>query len=490
MIIKAFYKYLFILLFTIGFTSVQAQEFVMPLQRNALLDPYMPAQKNTFGSQREKHGVPHTQQLPFFDDFSRSGLYPNDTLWLNNYVYINKTFGINPPSTGVATFEGLDANGKAYTAGDQSTSSATTDTLTSTYIDLSPYADADSLYLSFYYQPQGFGTAEQRLTDSFILQFHPDSLLRKNKWDDSAWVTVWATPGIPGGQDFRQVMIPIRKLSSPNYFHNKFQFRFYAYGHRSGNLDQWHLDYVYVNRGRTKTKFENHDADITVEDVAISKPSGSILNKYYAMPVKQFLAGVANGNNPLASSVRVNISNNSISFPEKNVTFGYTVTNVETGQENSFSNSGVNVKALSQQTFELSNKAEPSLVSGTKTTLLVKTFAKNIPDNFGQNDTATHKQVFADYLAYDDGTAEGGYGLRGTNIGKVAVKFTLNTPDTLYGIAVHFNQANQYVGARSVNFGVWHKLTAVGAPEKDEFVEKISYVRPEYDGINGFTYFL
>ena len=41
------------------------------------------------------------------------------------------------------------------------------------------------------------------------------------------------------------------------------------------------------------------------------------------------------------------------------------------------------------------------------------------------------------YIAYDDGTAEAGYGLVNAKSGKVAVQFQLNTKDTLSAIAFH-----------------------------------------------------
>jgi hypothetical protein len=309
----------------------------------------------------------------------------------------------------------------------------------------------------------------------------------KGNWDDSAWVHIWAVPGA-SLRPFRQVMIPIRKLSSPNYFHKKFQFRFVTLGHRSGNLDNWHVDYIYVNRGRQKTVIGNNDVDNAVQDVAAYKPSGSILNKYYAMTMKQFLAG---GSAALASNIPIYARNNSNSTSQKNVTFGYIIVDKETGNilKSNIDSAGENVNALQHKDLILPNKLNPSDITGTKPTLLVNTIVQNTPDQFRQNDTATHAQRFDDYLAYDDGTAEGGYGFIGANIGKVAVRFTLNTPDTLYGIAVHFNQGDEYVGGKYVNLGVWNSLTPVGQPEKDEPVERITYVKPTYDRINGFTYY-
>ncbi|MGZ5242894.1 MAG: T9SS type A sorting domain-containing protein [Bacteroidia bacterium] len=477
-----------ILLLILSVFTVHAQDTIVPLQYNPLLDTYIHNQENTSGApkKRSKHdGEPHTQYLPFFDDFSTTTwIFPNDTLWLDKKVYISNTAGKNPPSIGVAVFDGLNASGKAYDPGNQSTGSTSTDTLTSTYIDLSNFSPLDTtIYLSFAYQPSGLGDAPE-VGDSLILQFHPDSLMINGQWDDSAWVRIWAVAG-SSLQPFQQVMIPIRKLSTLNYFHNKFQFRFIARGHRSGNLDNWLLDYVYINRGRTKTRIGENDVDVLVQDVASYKTSGSILNKYYAVTLKQFLAGTTT----LVNEIPIYATNNSNVV--KNTTYGYNIVNAETGQtvETFFNTQGDNVNSFEHRPFNLPNKLTASKLTDPKTTLLINTVVESVPDRFRQNDTATHKQVFGDYLAYDDGTAEGGYGLVGANIGKVAMRFTINAPDTLHGIAVHFNQADAFVGGRFINLAVWQNLTPLGQPEKDEPAAKITFVKPTYENINGYTYF-
>jgi hypothetical protein len=62
---------------------------------------------------------------------------------------------------------------------------------------------------------------------------------------------------------------------------------------------------------------------------------------------------------------------------------------------------------------------------------------------FSQNeiqkgDTLIQKQIFADYFAYDDGSSEAGYGLSG-NGNSAALRFKLNTADTLTSVQIYFN---------------------------------------------------
>ena len=71
------------------------------------------------------------------------------------------------------------------------------------------------------------------------------------------------------------------------------------------------------------------------------------------------------------------------------------------------------------------------------------------------NDTVIHEQLFKDYYAYDDGTAEIGYGLRGKSSagGLVALKFNSYQPDLLGGAYISFNQVHD-----SLNLDYYFKL--------------------------------
>jgi hypothetical protein len=76
-------------------------------------------------------------------------------------------------------------------------------------------------------------------------------------------------------------------------------------------------------------------------------------------------------------------------------------------------------------------------------------------DNWINNDTLKHIQTFDDYLAYDDGSSEFGYGIEGTN-GVVAYGFTINEPDSLTGVKIFFNETlNQVNKNYAFNLAVW-----------------------------------
>ena len=123
-----------------------------------------------------RRGVAEARFLPFFDDFSQSNVYPDSTKWTDNNVLVNDGFPLCPPNRNGATFDVLDANGRVY---DYAISFPfVAEYLTSARIRLDSIMEpepraltpADSVYLSFYYQPQGNGNPPET-NDSLVLQF-------------------------------------------------------------------------------------------------------------------------------------------------------------------------------------------------------------------------------------------------------------------------------------------------------------------------------
>src|SRR5690606_18109851 len=98
------------------------------------------------------------------------------------------------------------------------------------------YSPADSIYLSFFYQPQGRGFAPET----------QDSLMLYLKDTADAWIKVWAKEGT-SIDSFRQVMIPI---TDPAFFHGAFQFRFVNIASINLIDDIWNLDYIRLAANR------------------------------------------------------------------------------------------------------------------------------------------------------------------------------------------------------------------------------------------------
>ena len=84
---------------------------------------------------------------PVVEDFNK--------VWLDNHVFLNNNFSLNPWTLGVATFDGLNASGMPYDWTVGSTDWA--DELTSKPIFMSQKTISDSIYLSFFFQCGGNG---------------------------------------------------------------------------------------------------------------------------------------------------------------------------------------------------------------------------------------------------------------------------------------------------------------------------------------------
>jgi len=486
---------LLILLSSASFSPVAfGQEKLFPLYENTVLKPLnQPAHKIP----RSFSKTQTLLTLPFFDDFSTYTGYPSDSLWMDNEVYINTGYPVNPPSTGVATFDGLNSFGLAYNLGNKYIDGPA-DTLTSAYIDLTQNKN-DSVYLSFFYQPGGLGEFPD-IGDSLMVEFKPDSvpvafdtLNNPTQWSDTIWVKMWAVPGA-SVYPFKLAMIPIKVTKDTNFFQKRFQFRFRAYASNSGNLDIWNVDYVYVNNHR-------HISDTTFSDIAVYQPSKSLINGYYSIPWNYYKLYTSQY---YTDSIHIFTHNNDASTAQpKHVTFSYDIKSLPDKTVLASRKSTQVANVYGQEYLDFNLQADPLSSSFVpknpdSVVLAVRTIAKSdvFQDTlFAPNDTATNLQIFNTYLAYDDGTAEQGYGITNPNSSdpgsEVALKFTIPQNDTLYGIGIHFNQSLLDVSNDEVSLRVWSSINTDNiTTTTDKIIAELPNIKPQYTfNRNGFHYF-
>ena len=144
---------LIILILLISITAGFSQFVLVPIQKS-------PVKKESKANNARKKAL-KPLFLPFWDDFSFSNSknYPHDTIWQNGKsVSLNFGEGINPPSLGVVTFDGLDSLGKPYNITDP-LAKGYADSLVSRAIrlDAVPANQRDSVFLSFFYEATGNG---------------------------------------------------------------------------------------------------------------------------------------------------------------------------------------------------------------------------------------------------------------------------------------------------------------------------------------------
>ncbi len=387
--------------------------------------------------------ITDTLSLPFLDDFSAPGIFPSDSLWYNNDVFVNNTMPFYPITYGVATFDGVNHRGNPYNIVTPTTYGFA-DSLVSHPIHLDargavPLNPDSNVYLSFYYQPQGRGNAPEP-EDSLVLFF---------KDSTGHWRHIWAMPGreITGDTNFVLVMIPI---TDPQYFYAGFQFMFRNYATLSGMLDVWNVDYVKLDAGRSP-------GDSIYNDCAFVGMPSTLLTDYQQMPWQHYLL---NPSSHVVSSFHNTITNryNVVKFLD----YGYEVLD-ETGTAlytlpaapdniEPFATSGYQHGVLmADPPFSYTFAAGSG---GERADFLVRNHIATTPDENRRNDTILFHQLFDNYYAYDDGSAENAYGLNAIG-GMLAYRFSPLKTDTLQGIYMYFEKMLTDVSMRTFLLTVW-----------------------------------
>ena len=455
-------------------TLSHAQVTTYPIQGNAVLLNFHKANPayQFQGNLKSKFGNRDTLELPFFDDFSESNLYPDSTKWLNNQVYINNHFPIQPPTINVATFDVLDANGIPYRGTINKDLSTFGDSLVSQPINLKdsvgvPYTLSDSIILSFFYQPNGNGY-HLNSEDSLRLSF---------KAEDSTWVQVWSVAGQSNSTDFAQVLIPIKDVK---FLHKGFQFAFSTYTRQVGNANHWHLDYVVLDENRS----------VTIDwynDYAIQSNPSSLLKNYYTMPYEHFKVNSVSETAPsvtFRASNLLNIGKNILVRHEAS-SGGNTLVSTN------FIDNSNNILAQSsaERTLPIFNFAN---LSGSKPVIThtVSVQENGVVNDYKENDNITVQLEFEDYYAYDDGSAERGFGFdqntNPSNIeGQIALGFNVLKQERLYAIATYFNEAVFDVSARRFRYRIWKNLAGVDGAAADELIYESELQVPDYNSANG-----
>lgn len=449
------------------------QQTYKQLERNAVIQQHLFNHPNNAWPKqiKERGAATDTLALPFFDDFTTSKIYPNQKRWTNNYVFINNDAAINPPTYGVATFDNLNNQGQPYTG--ISLAYGSSDTLESQGIDLKKYQfpKNDSLYLSFYMQPQGLDIDPlynpRDPQDSLVLEFYD-----KN----GIWERVWEIGGKGLPVNFNHYFI---HLDDPVFLHGGFRFRFINYSLQTGNSNHWHLDYVLLD-------YHQFVNDSNQEDVAFVAPPNNLLNDYYSMPWDQVYDNFLN---EIVDSSRCTIKsfnkvplyfNRAENYRDKNYKSLYLKTDLEPGfAQNLKKNIANGWKDI--KTFYPKN---------TDTVIINRLWTHNLTgDKHAENDTVNTQTVFANYLAYDDGTAECGYGIENGG-GKVALEFNLNQPDTLWAVSFFYNQSSTSVKGKPFKINIWKSVTQ--GTQYDTLYKTIDMPNgPEYQlGQNTFTNYI
>ncbi len=550
-------RYLVYILTTFFPLILFSQEYLTGVGDNSVIKRYRQSHEDELEPALKSQFIKYIPlELPFYDDFSKRGVYPDSTKWIDNYAFVNPDYAIFPINTGVATLDILDEFGDIY--GSASVFPFDADRLTSFPLRLDSVYDesiqamrrltpADSIYFSFYYQPQGRGIPPLSY-DSLILEFgrytedtvfsHIESFwLYVNEikkpdgefygpgdtlfpgdiieldcdipfytvqdiliYTDSVSVpcdsvytlaTEWKEVWSAGGDSiesfvekyntyFKRVMLPI---TDTGWLKGDFQFRFRNYGTISNinswksNTDQWNIDMVYLNAGRSYN-------DYYQKKLCFNEKPKSLILDYSSMPYYQYQ------DDPVSFVSTIDVyANNLDSLPHLS-TFEFSVKDKEGEIVENYTTS---YEGYLDPLFNMSSNSYQPFVklplscclfdfSAYDTTFFDVTYIIHDQNNqFG--DTVTAKQNFYNYLSYDDGTAEAGYGLSPAGA-MLAYQFNLQKPDTLRGLRMYFNKVVHNYNEKLFHITVWNDNNG----EPGLIIYQKKNVLPDFtDGFNHFS---
>lgn len=453
--------------FSISYNTISfAQEVVTGLATNPALYNLQKSTSLTKGMAAD------TLELPFFDDFSGKNILPFPGRWSDNNVYINNTYSDQQITMGMATFDAIDNSGKLYETA--STASFEADKLTSVPLNMN-YSPTAEIWFSFWYQPGGFGD-QPEANDSLTLQFYAPS--------EDKWYSVWRTGGAVR-QKFKPVIF---RIGQTRFLKKGFRFRFINWATLSanmndpsmvGNCDNWNIDYVKIGAGRNAS-------DTTMADVSFRTPVRSILKTHEAMPWRQFRQVSLQ---EMGSAIPIHYRNNDIIT--RNVTRNFILKDVYRNTVSySFSAGATNISPETNVDYN-ANLIYTFNTTYTDSALFAIT-CYLITDIFDpkSNDTIKYNQVFGNYFAFDDGSAEAGYGVNGlgSRNAMVAYRFKSFMRDTIRAVQICFNDSYLNSNRRAFDIMIWDDNN--GLPGNAIYSLEDMIVEPE-ERLNGFnTYIL
>ncbi|OGX88983.1 T9SS type A sorting domain-containing protein [Hymenobacter coccineus] len=360
---------------------------------------------------------------------------------------VNNRLPVHPLTRGVATLDGLRANGQGY---GNTPNFGAIDSLTSQPIDLSGYGPGNGVYLTFAWQEGSVVGPSERSSGSTPVALELFFLDR-----DGRWVSQWKQQaGGAAVSGFRQKAVAV---ADARYFHAGFQFQFLATGNVSVSTDAWSLDYFVLGPNRTA-------ADTTYADLATAQGLGNPLRRYTALPWWQYNAAApASELNPMLNAEITNLNPPPIPTP---ISWTGTVQDVAGSFQGTWLTDSRSIPTQPRQTIIGGSARTAPLPTTPAAKQLRYTLALNTRVAAGDrtlpNDTLSRDVFLNDYYAFDDGSAEAVLALPATSTGPIqylAYALDLNQPDQVKGVRLYpvfLNNGQGDNGAnRSVTIGVW-----------------------------------
>lgn len=430
-----------------------------------------------------------TLDLPFFDDFSGPLVVPFEEYWeKRNDVACGAQVAIAPPTVGAAIFDALRGDGTFHA--EHGAVGNACDTLTSRPIRL---VGGDSVYLSFQFQPQGWGGQPQP-SDVLAVDFY-DPLAKE-------WREVWRVSyeanahrlvqhysypegkerdkmvtGVDLSRRFTKVHLPV----VPPYYARGFQFRFRnmvgllkdtQMPGRQANTGHWAVDVVYLDRGRT-----SGDTIYLNDEACVSHLAGIDL-PYMSIPyvlATSWLQQLDRNPNKMIGMRYVNLDRRTRAVGREYSIEDATGTLPQARSSHAtFENLDprMEMEYLRTYTYGFSQLAGREVDVMLKANLKVVTSAP--VSAFYWNDTVRRRLHFADAYAYDTGIPDNGYGVEGLSAARasVAMRFEPIAAGTIQRVRIYFNPIVDPSSRSRFDIVVWNERG--GMPGDELYAQRCS----------------
>jgi hypothetical protein len=245
------------------------------------------------------------------------------------------------------------------------------------------------------------------------------------------------------------------------------------------NVDHWNIDYIELD--------QNRDIGDTVHnDIAFVSGAPSFLKRYSSMPFWQYRSNFVNEMNTEFEMLIANLDDE-----PHNASYVYHVYNPSGDIIETYNGGGYTLNPYYQQGYiDYDNFANPDVTllfpftTDSISFVTEHVLSSDASLSHRNNDTVRSTQTFSNYYAYDDGTAEAGYGLTASGA-MLAYRFKLNDPDTLNRVKFFFNKTKNDATQQFFYITVWDDDN--GKPGSIIY-QSDRGVMPEYgQGLNAFT---
>lgn len=261
---------------------------------------------------------------------------------------------------------------------------------------------------------------------------------------NGTWQEVWSES--TADTNLTDAFLPVTIPITDKYNRRGFSFRFINFASLSSDPsharseDQWNIDDVYLNTDKNGL--------IPPADVVMREAGSTIYEDFTVIPhehiyeidepqIRNYLTFKLKNNDTVVRQIRYFMSVRELATVGQKVEKSFAVIEPDSAEE------VVDTLLFSNQIglYEMfMENADVNKYSNFEIKLYYSDNENPIHEPYRWNDTVRINQAFYNYYAYDDGSSEAGWGVRGAENIQVAYKYKTYQADTLNAVMMYFNK--------------------------------------------------